>query len=573
MGGILRTIGTAHAGLLHSVLLALALLAATPRPGLADRYELRGYDIIVAHGLTEARIHDLVQARRKGSGAGRREMAVLAEKLGVQEAALAGFLDLVVERGVTEGAFLLGFAEIAARHAALTDRLAVPDPALDPAVAALVRDARAAVAGGDYGSADALLARAEEAARQGSGDDGGLSLPAAALRGARGELSRLRLDPLEAAKHFRMAAKLVPPQARIERADYLSRCAGALATYGVDEDDAGTLAQVAEVLNDLLQEISREETPIRWAEVENYLGQTLSNLGEREGDTALLERAILAQRAALEEQTRQGASLDQAFTRDDLASALKDLGKKRGGTEELEEAVAVYRAALEGLNREHRPIAWASVRNDMGTTLAVLGDRKEDSALMRQAIEAFRSSMEEFTRERVPFGWSMSQHNLGTALGELAMIERDPALLEQAADAYRAALEEQTRERKPRAWAGTQSTLAFVLYRLGEWQRNPALLEQAAETYRVTMEVWTRERDPLRWAEMQTCMGEVLITLAKEVPGTAHLEQAADAFRSALEVFKAEGEDHYAAIVTEYLDRIQAALKERDIGADRPSPE
>lgn len=547
-------------------LLSLAVIASGPKAGPAGAAELRGYDVIVANGLTEERIRVLLDARRDGSGAGGRMAADLAARLGVAEEALAAFLDILAGRRDLDGALVLGFAEIAARHAALLDRLAMPDQAADPAVAALIAKARAEVERGGYGHADELLAHAEEEARKAAGNAGGLSLSAAARRAERGELALLGLDRLGAAGHFRAAADMVPRDAGLVRADYLCRHAGALATYGEDESDADALVQAVNALHVALGEIPREEVPLRWARAKSDRGYVLSVLGRAYDDLAILEEAIQAHRAALEEQTRLGASSDQTVTRNALGYALWALGTRREGTEELEEAVAVYETALKGLSREHMPIDRARVMNDMGGALAVLGERKEDPALMRQAIETFRSVMEEHPRERVPLSWAMTQHNLGSALSALAMIVRSPALLEQAVDAYRAALEEQTRARRPLVWAETRNALASLLHGLGRLKNDPALLEEAAAAFREAIEVRTREVDPIDWAIVQNSLGDILSRLAEEEHGTARLEQAVEAYRLALGAFEAEQAGHYAARVAENLDRAQAALKER--GAD-----
>jgi tetratricopeptide (TPR) repeat protein len=592
MGGILGAIRKAggavrgmHAGLLSSfrrgstqrilarpfamaVLLALAAILAVPGTGPAEAAELRGYDIIVANGLTEERVRVLLEARREGSEVGRRMAADLAARLGVEEKALAAFLGVVEERGVGDGVLLLGFAEVAARHAALLAGLAAPHEAADPAVVALVAEARAELAVGGYGRADELLADAEEAAWREAGEAGGHSPAAAARHAERGELSLLQLDPLQAAKHFGAASALVPPDARIERAGYLGRLAKALGRHGGDEGDAGTLGRVLTTLQDVLAEVSHDEAPLQWAMVQNQLGRVLTLLGEVKDDPALLEQAVLAHRAALEERV----PLERSFIQQDLAFALMLSGEKGQGTEALKEAVAIYRAALKGLNRERMPIDWASVRHDMGVALAALGERKEDPALMQEAITAFRSAMEEFTRERLPFIWGMGQHNIGRTLGKLAIMERNPALLAQAAEAFRAALEERTRERKPFDWAETQSGLAFMLYGLGELNGDPAFLEQAAEAYRAAMEVQTREADPQAWALLQTSLGGVLMSLAEAEAGAARLEQAVEAFQSALAVFETGRDGHYAAIVARELDGAQTALDKRRADPDPPLP-
>ena len=95
--------------------------------------------------------------------------------------------------------------------------------------------------------------------------------------------------------------------------------------------------------------------PVKWAAMQNNLGNALATLGERESGTARLEEAVAAYHAALEELTHERVPLDWATTQINLGAALSKLGERESGTARLEEAVAAYRAALEEWTPEAAP--------------------------------------------------------------------------------------------------------------------------------------------------------------------------------------------------------------------------
>jgi Tetratricopeptide repeat len=80
------------------------------------------------------------------------------------------------------------------------------------------------------------------------------------------------------------------------------------------------------------------------------LGNALTILGER-GDEGALRRAVAAFEVALEELTRERTPLAWAQTQTNLGNALRALGR-RGDEGALRRAVAAYEAALGEYTRE-----------------------------------------------------------------------------------------------------------------------------------------------------------------------------------------------------------------------------
>ena len=95
----------------------------------------------------------------------------------------------------------------------------------------------------------------------------------------------------------------------------------------------------------ILEQNSRERTPLVWAMTQCNLGLALLRLGERESGTARLEEAVTCFRLSLEERTRERVPLEWAVTQTNLASALAFIGERAPGTAQLEEAAVALREA------------------------------------------------------------------------------------------------------------------------------------------------------------------------------------------------------------------------------------
>jgi tetratricopeptide (TPR) repeat protein len=115
---------------------------------------------------------------------------------------------------------------------------------------------------------------------------------------------------------------------------------------GERENGTVRLEEAVKAERDALEELTREQMPLVWAQAQYQLGRALAMLGERENGTARLEQAVAAHRAALEEYTRDRVPLDWARTQNALGDVLRALGERDGGTTQLEQAVDAFDAAL-----------------------------------------------------------------------------------------------------------------------------------------------------------------------------------------------------------------------------------
>ena len=416
----------------------------------------------------------------------RETIGLVKQKLEINERQVLAALDILGEKDVPPEQRAARLVEIAQKLKDL-QAIAAPQAGDGVEVAALKKQAQAAIDAGELPRADELLATTETKQRTKLET---LAAETAATIAKRGEVALAQLEYSEAASRFAEAAATLPPAEKhlADRLGYLDQQAAALHKQGEELGDNAALKSEIELLRHILTFRPREHVPLSWAATQSSLGSALWKLGERESGTTRLEEAVAAYRAALEEQTRERGPLDWAATQNSLGNALATIGERQSGTVRLEEAVAAYRAALEENTRERVPLAWAKTQNNLGTALLSLGTAllslgQRESGMLRleEAVAAYRAALEERTRNRVPLSWAATQSSLGNALRVLGERESGAVRLGEAVAAYRAALEENTRERVPLAWATTYGNQGAALILMADRRADPKMARAALQ--------------------------------------------------------------------------------------------
>jgi uncharacterized caspase-like protein len=324
----------------------------------------------------------------------------------------------------------------------------------------------------------------------------------------------------------------------------------ALATIGGRRHDAAMISEAIGIYRATLGELTWARAPLDWISALSNLGNALQELDRMLGaadpdrrDVALLEEAAQTYRAILDKLTRERSPIRWAATQLNLGTALDGLGERRNDMSLVEKALDAYRLALDVFRRDRLPLRWADVQFDMGKAFARLGEHRQSAGQLEAAVAAFEAALGEYTREREPLSWADAQHDLGHVLRMLGVmlltsgqIEASQARLQAAVDAFQAALQEHTRQRDPRRWAGIQSSLGIVLALLGTNENAPARLEGAVTAFRSALEVYTRSEMPQDWAAAQSDLGIALSELGRLNSDIALLVEAVTALRSALEV-------------------------------------
>ena len=243
-----------------------------------------------------------------------------------------------------------------------------------PEFAAIREQALALIDRGELDAARAALGRGRSAARTLREN---VSRNEAEFLADEARIDHLQLAYRSAAGRYAEAACLVASFDTEWRKNWLIAQAGEFYDQGREFGDNAALADAVGLYNQCLDLALRTRIPVKWAAMQNNLGNALATLGERESGTARLEEAVAAYHAALEELTHERVPLDWATTQMNLGAALSKLGERESGTARLEEAVAAYRAALEEWTPEAAPYWHDIAQQNLVRCLAVLEQRRK----------------------------------------------------------------------------------------------------------------------------------------------------------------------------------------------------
>ncbi|MFO0699966.1 MAG: SUKH-3 domain-containing protein [Nitrospira sp.] len=295
-----------------------------------------------------------------------------------------------------------------------------------------------------------------------------------------------------------------------------------------------------------------------WAEVKMGLGGALSRFYERE--TVYLEKAVVAFRDALQEVTRERSPVGWAETQKTLGDALQQLGRREKGTTHLNGAIAAYREALKEYTRPQVPLKWAETQTRLANALVILSEREGTMTRLLEGVAAYRETLTVFPRDRGSFGWAETPSNLGSALfmvGELNLGTHGlrTARFEKAVAAHRDALKELTRGRDPFAWAVAQNNLSHGLFEIGRQEDETLCLEEAIAAYRDALKELTREPASIQWALAIGYPGLTVLIVAGRMGEFKIAETAVEQIETAL-VMARDDEDmplvvHLEAILPE----------------------
>lgn len=243
------------------------------------------------------------------------------------------------------------------------------------------------------------------------------------------DFSRAKLSKMEQAL-WEMRKRVNTSKLEKNWDEYASSClalASVLRVFAARAKKAAALDFLDEtisVLRDASTVHSKEDQPLKWAEIQRKLADTFGDYAE------LLH------------------------------------GKDR--ISPLKNAVTCYRASLTALTIDKNPDVWAATQNRLADSLVTISTYTHPEAavlLLKDAVTALRSALTIHSKEQNPIKWAAAQNNLGNTLTYLAEYAEDDSALELYGDAklaYNAALIVRTKEQNPLRWAMTKFNLAIT---------------------------------------------------------------------------------------------------------------
>jgi tetratricopeptide (TPR) repeat protein len=253
---------------------------------------------------------------------------------GITEAALNQFFTVLGRENIPPEKLDHELREIAKHYLDLTTKIATLSSE-DPAVTALIQQARQAVEGVNFPLAERLFNEASQRDEQAAQDLQQVATArltsAAAAQAANGDLQGVQLNFVRAQAYYRKALRLLPNSDKEHRGQYLnslgiSLLEASIRTEGVDIQKFSREAVTA--YRDALTVYTKDQLPQQWAATQNNLGVVLGNQGTRtdgEAGKQLIRQAITAYELALQIRTRDALPVQWEQTMGNLAVAKQAL--------------------------------------------------------------------------------------------------------------------------------------------------------------------------------------------------------------------------------------------------------
>jgi tetratricopeptide (TPR) repeat protein len=332
----------------------------------------------------------------------------------------------------------------------------------------------------------------------------------------------------------------------------------------------------AELCEQALQQVRREDNPTLWGNLQGALAASVAEAHGRRYTEAIFQKVLQGYQSALSvfspdespEQLaatlrnigcthtdaaesglgdmeahveaaiavfEQAATISQAAAPDiwigtlcDLASALLTAADWRGAAALLD-SVGVYSKIIHALPRDASPEFRAWLNAQYAAAIAAAGDASRAT----EAVMACEQALKIYTREKDPAQWAQIQLMLGGLLR--ARPDGDRAdNLERAATAVDAALSVFNQTDFPNEWMRAHYERGPVLVFRSGGDRNENL-RQALESLHIAVAAIPCDDAPGQWASLQVTIAHALLDRTDGDP-QAHIEDAIPALKAALDV-------------------------------------
>jgi tetratricopeptide (TPR) repeat protein len=508
-------------------------------------------------GITPAELKDIIDSvlsRRAIPSELLDRYEMVSRAFGVTDTALAAFFRILGENKVATEDLDAKLREIAARHLTLLKQ-AEASPEDDPQIAAVKKQAVAAIGLGDYGRAEGLLQRAFDAdlaaARRAQDAANKRFLTAAKTKADIAELKLTQLQYAAAVEDFREAADLVPSGEALVRSEYLNRL-GMVAHRAGIFPVAGTA--LAEALS-IRERVLNPEQP--------DVAASLNNLALLLKDTNRLSEAepLYRRSLAIVEKSYGPDHPAVAIRLNNLASLLKD-------TNRLSEAEPLYRRSLAIVEKSYGPDhPDVAIRlNNLALLLKGTNRLSEAEPLYRRALAIGEKS------------YGPDHPDVAIRLNNLALLLKDTNRLSEAEPLYRRAL-----AIGEKSYGSDHPDVAIDLNNLAGLLQDTNRLSEAEPLYRRALAI-----DEKSYGPDHPAVATNLNNLALLLQDTNRLSEAEPLYRRALAIDeKSYGPDHPAVATdlnnlalllqatnrlseAEPLFRRALAIGEKSYGPDHP---
>jgi len=280
----------------------------------------------------------------------------------------------------------------------------------------------------------------------------------------------------------------------------------------------GALLEPAlEVFEAQLAEESPEQAPVKWAQIQNHLGNVVAALGQQHHDEALYGKAITAFESALEVLTQDAHPGEWATTQYNLGTACQALGRQENSSKLLKQAVDAYTNALLVWTQDKNPEDWSRAMHQLGNSFHAHGLQLKGNRTFQKSVVAYKNALKVFNADDHALELSATHVNRGAVLHHLAESEDNADRMREAIHSYETGLlvcQEQQLPIHLTVLAKVNIATARVV--LAELTNDPGLADEVADEIEIIIECFSHALQPLCLKHCEAQMNKARsLTLAK----------------------------------------------------------
>ena len=275
----------------------------------------------------------------------------------------------------------------------------------------------------------------------------------------------------------------------------------------------------------------------RGAVADNFI-YTRGNFEQHRYSANIFESARELLEGLLTDELREESPLDWAEAKNSLGNILAAQGQNLREVDLYNQSIASFSSALEVLTQEDSPLEWAATQSNLATALQALGRQESDAKLISKSIDAYTDALLEYSRKETPEEWSIVMFQLGAAFHTYGSLLKGNRHLQKSVVSYKNALAELDADNHALELTATHNNRGAVLTHLGESEENPDRVEEAIRAYETALTVSMEQQLPFHLAVLirvnKATANSVLAELTKDA---ALMEETADEFELIIECF------------------------------------
>ncbi|KNY29729.1 stalk domain-containing protein [Pseudobacteroides cellulosolvens] len=267
--------------------------------------------------------------------------------------------------------------------------------------------------------------------------------------------------------------------------------------------------------NEILDNISKDETPDVYAHVMNNMANAYSKLSEYKQTKRNISIAIKYYHEAIAYYKDIEDTANYSILLNNLGSAYRVLCNITGNNSLLKTSIDLYRESLKFYTLTKYPMDYSLIQYNMAKAYSDMDNFDLSIDCLLEAKEIFTKVLEKYTIDKSPSCYALIQYNLGSINFMLKGIYPLKGSTDNLSNYFNEALKVWTAESYPMNYAKVHQYLGYMNMKSYENSDIKEYLYTAKEEYNEASKFYSLDRSPYKYAEINYDLGYVEFLIAK----------------------------------------------------------